>query len=295
MLRQWPWWRLFQIWFVRKVAEVALYDQHLHSRHSMDSEADPAANVERALALGLDGLTFTEHFDTHPSEWPECRYDYDAIAENLGALRRTYGDRIFIGHGIEVCYQPERMDFILDYLDRHSFDLVILSVHWFDGRALHLREHWQNLDVASGTRLYLETVLEAVRFAGELQSRGRRVFDILGHLDLVKRYTQRYFGSGDIRQHHDQVEAILRACLEADLVPEINLSTLRQGLDEPMPAGDTVRRYAESGGEAMALGSDAHFAEHVGAHFDVGMRMLREAGIRKLAVFKERERYDETL
>ena len=46
---------------------VKLHDQHLHSRHSVDSKADPVANCEHALAAGLDGLTFTEHYDMHPT------------------------------------------------------------------------------------------------------------------------------------------------------------------------------------------------------------------------------------
>ena len=35
---------------------VGLYDQHLHSRFSVDSESDPVENVRQALSLGLAGL-----------------------------------------------------------------------------------------------------------------------------------------------------------------------------------------------------------------------------------------------
>ncbi len=272
-----------------------LYDQHLHSRYSTDSEADPAENVRRAIELGLAGLTFTEHFDSHPSEWPDCRYDYDQVAETLAQLRETFGDRIFIGHGIEICYQPEQMGMILPYLDEHALDVVLLSVHWFGGRALHVREHWDGLDTDTGTRAYLETVLEAVRFAGRLKAERGRVFDVLGHLDLVKRYTQRFFRRFDVRSHADLVDEILRACLEADLVPEVNLSSLRQDLPEPMPADWVVRRFAELGAEAMCLNSDAHVASHVGAGLAEGAAMLKRGGIKRLAVFKERQRCDEPL
>ena len=46
-----------------------LYDQHVHSRHSFDSHSEPAACVESAIERGLSGITFTEHFDTHPGDW----------------------------------------------------------------------------------------------------------------------------------------------------------------------------------------------------------------------------------
>jgi len=271
---------------------VALYDQHLHSWYSNDSDADPAANVRQALSLGLGGLSMTDHFDSHPVEWPTCRYDYDAIASAIAGLRSQFGKRIFIGHGIEVCYQPEQMSWVLPFVESHRFDAVLLSVHWFGGRALHFREHWDGLDAERGTRAYLESVLDAARFALELKDQGRKPFDILGHLDLVKRYTVRFFKSFEVRSQLDLIDEILKTCLAAELVPEVNLSSLRQSLPEPMPAGWVVRRYAELGGEALSLGSDAHSAEHVGANIQEGASLLRGHGIRRLAVFRDRQRCD---
>jgi histidinol-phosphatase (PHP family) len=277
------------------VRTLLLYDQHVHTWFSNDSQSDPAENVRRALEAGLAGVTFTDHYDSHPTEWPLCRYDYDKIAEALAPLRTEYGDRIFIGHGIEICYQPELMDKILGYLKSHRFDIVLLSVHWFRGKALHVREHWRDLDTASGTRQYLETVLEAARFALALRRQGLRPFDVLGHLDLVKRYTQRYFHAFDIRPHADLVDEILRVCIEAELVPEVNLSSLRQSLPEPMPAEWVVARYAELGGRAMTLGSDAHRPEHVANYLSDGVAMLKRQGVTHLAVFEGRQRRDEEL
>ena len=269
-----------------------LYDQHLHSRHSVDSDGDPVESVCCALDRGLAGLTFTEHFDVHSTEWPVCVYDYDQIAQTIATLRARFGDRIFVGQGIEICYQPDHLDRIFHQLDEHEFDLVLLSVHWFAGRALHERDHWDGLDADRGTRLYLETVLDAARFVLDLARRGRRPFDVLGHLDLVKRYTQRYFGTYDIRSHADLIDEILRTCLEADLIPEVNLSTLRQSLPESSPADWVVRRYAELGGHAMSLGSDAHKPEDVGAGLTEAADMLKAQGITHLAVFKGRQRHE---
>ncbi len=274
---------------------MRLYDQHLHTWFSTDSKADPAANVRRALEVGLSGLTFTDHFDTHPMEADVCRYDYDRLAETVASLRREHGDRIFIGHGIEVCYQRDQMERILAFLEPRRFDLVLLSVHWFDGRALHIREHWDGVDTAAATRGYLEAVLEAVRLVGELRRQGQRPFDVLGHLDLVKRYTQRYFEQFDVRSYAELVDEILAGCLAAELVPEINLSSLRQSIPEPMPASWVARRYAELGGTAMTLGSDAHTPAAVGAGIAEGAALLRESGIRHVAVFQERRRRDETI
>lgn len=269
---------------------MPLYDQHLHSRHSMDSQAEPADNVEAAIAGGLAGLTFTEHFDTHADDWPDCVYDDESYTATIERLRSRYGDRIFIGKGIEVCYQPDRMDFILDFLNRHSFDVVLISVHYFAGKALHRRELWAEVSPLDGSRCYLEGVLDAVQCCRRLAESGSRVFDVLSHLDLCKRYTQRYFDSHDVSPCAEIIDEILINCLAADLVPEINTSSLRQNLSETMPADETVVRYAKLGGVAMSLGSDAHRATDVGAGLDHAAAMLNRAGINHIAVFTNRTR-----
>lgn len=269
---------------------MALYDQHLHSRHSCDCRTEPRANVESAIAKGLAGLTFTEHFDTHPLDFPHCVFDYADYSASIDRAREEFGSRIFIGKGIEVCYQPRQMDFILNFLDKHSFDMVMLSVHYFSGVPVHHKENWEGIDAAAGTRQYLEDVLAAVLFVKTLHARRGRVFDVLGHLDVVKRYSLRIHGSYDVSPFADMIDEILRTCLAADLTPEINTSSLRQGLSETMPNAATIRRYAELGGTAISFGSDSHRADDIGAGFDTASSMLRDAGLKGLAVFRNRQR-----
>jgi histidinol-phosphatase (PHP family) len=274
---------------------VALYDQHVHTRFSVDSQADPHEMVLRAVERGLAGVTFTDHWDTHPTEWNKCIYEYQKLAEIISRLREQFGSKIFIGHGIEICYQPQQMERILEFLDTHFFDLVILSVHWFGDRALHVREHWDNMDAAAGTEKYLQAVLEAARYVLKLDQQGSRPFHVLGHIDLVKRYTHRYFGTYDIQPYSDLVDRILMTCIQADLVPEINVSSLQKSITETMPPEWVVQRYVEMGGRDLILGSDAHQSQYVGSKLDDAADILRRQGITTQAVFKGAKRYREPL
>ncbi|MEK6674523.1 MAG: histidinol-phosphatase HisJ family protein [Planctomycetota bacterium] len=267
---------------------VLFQDQHLHSRHSFDSNADPVANVQTAIDKGLSGLIFTEHFDIHPDDWKECVYNDTAYTETIQILRRDFGTRLFIGKGIEICFQPDHMAFILDFLDHHEFDMVMLSVHYAAGQAIHHRDLWQSTSPEEMTRQYLQNVLCATQFCRELRKNRGRVFDVLGHLDLAKRYTQRFFNTYSVTPFGDLLDEILRTCLDADLIPEINTSSLRQGLQESMPGPDTVLRYARLGGRAMSVGSDSHRSEDIGAGFDVAASMLRAVNLRA-AVFQARQ------
>jgi len=271
-----------------EVTTLRLFDQHLHSWNSFDCKTDPVANVRCALEKGLAGLTFTEHFDTHPTEWAGCIYDDAKIARELAALRNEFGDRVFIGKGIEVCYQPQRMDFILDFLSRHRFDLVLLSVHWAFDRPVHVLDHFRQWDVRTYLRNYLEAVRAATEHVARMKRAGHQPFHVLGHLDFAKRYAHRHWGFDNPLDEPELLDAILTNCLEAGLVPEINTSTLRNGIHSPMPGPEVVRRYAQLGGACMSLGSDAHSPQYVGQDFDRALAILNDAGIRQLAVFRDR-------
>jgi histidinol phosphatase-like PHP family hydrolase len=127
------------------------------------------------VAAGLSGLIFTEHFDTNPDDWEGCIYDDEAYSATIADLRRRFGKDIFIGKGIEVCFQPDHMDFILGSLDRWRFDMVMLSVHYFGEKAVHTRENWDGVDLLTGTRRYFENLRRAARFCADLHERmGRR-------------------------------------------------------------------------------------------------------------------------
>ena len=271
---------------------MKLYDQHVHSSNSVDADADPAEVIDQAIKMGLAGVTFTEHYDCHPIERPLCIYNYTRIADTVAALKERFAGQIDIGLGIEVCFQPDHMDQVLKHLDSCDFDLVLLSIHWFEGRALHYRDHWETISPQEATQSYLRTVLQAVQFALELNRRGRSPFQVLAHLDLVKRYTQRYFNYYDITPYRDLLDEILQTCILAGLVLELNCSTWRQSLAEPMPADWTIQRYAELGGQAMTIGSDAHHTPDVGTGLDRGVETMKEAGIQYQAVFMNRQRYD---
>ena len=267
---------------------MGVYDQHLHSRHSFDSESDPRDYVLRALETGLSGLTFTEHYDTHPEDWPTCRYDDEAYDADIAALRGEFGRDILIGKGIEVCHQPDRTDRILGFLAGRDFDVVLLSVHWVGDWPIYRRRDWEGKTCAQVSGAYLGAVLGAVGMCVRLKRQGANPFNILGHLDLVRRYTHRFLQSDEPLGHEDLVDEILRCCLAADLVPEINTSSLRRGLTEPMPGESLLRRYAELGGTAVALGSDAHTAQDVGAGLAQAAAMARRCGIEHQAVFQNR-------
>lgn len=269
---------------------VKLHDQHLHSRHSVDSKADPVANCEQAIAAGLGGLTFTEHYDMHPTERRQCQWDYDAIAATIENLRRRFSPGLEVGFGIEVDYQAGQTEEIVDYLDRHAFDVVLLSVHWCGGRPLHLPRRWKRLTAADMRRDYLAELRGAAEWCRELAAAGSRPFDIVSHLDYVKRYLVDYWDTPLGGLAAEELDPILEAFIAAGVIPEINTAGLRRDEASAYPTYDVLKRYRELGGELVSIGSDAHRSVDIGHGFDAVAARLKALGFAGEAVFRERRR-----
>ena len=80
-------------------------DYHLHTAFSNDSETPMEDMLQRAIALGLDEICFTEHVDYGIKQLDNC--DYDAYFRSISIMREKYGGQMTIRAGIEFGVQLE--------------------------------------------------------------------------------------------------------------------------------------------------------------------------------------------
>ena len=205
----------------------------------------------------------------------------------MAALRQRFEPRLEVGFGIEVDYQPDMFGAIVDYLSRHDFDVVLLSVHRAAGRPLHLRKKWRRASATEMTAAYQTTLLEATAQLRRCSERGERPFDVIAHLDLFARYQLRFWGQV-VPMDAVAIDEALGHLVESEVVPEANTSGVRQGLGRPLPETSVLGRYRELGGRYVSVGSDAHRAEHVGADIEQTAHDLADAGLMGEAVYRNR-------
>ena len=160
-----------------------------------------------------------------------------------------------VGFGIEVDYQPALIEETLEYLDRHAFDVVLLSVHWIGGQP---SRWWSHRDAEAMQSEYFATMRSAAELCRELAATGRRPFDIISHFDYVKRYLRRYRGVAMGPIEPAVLDPILEALIAADVVPEINTAGMRRDEVEAYASPSILERYRELGGSSVSIGSDAH-------------------------------------
>lgn len=258
-----------------------LWDTHIHSRFSGDSDTPLEAMIGAAMERRLSGICFTDHLDIdYPDDPSMFLLDLPAYAASVHTMQETCAD-FPIRLGIELGLQPHLAACHAGLLKQYPFDFVIGSSHLVCGADPYYPAFWENRSEKEGYLAYFESILENIRaFDG---------FDVYGHIDYIVRYgpnQNRFYRCAD---YADILDAILAELISRGKGIEINTGGLRYGLGHPNPTGEILARYRELGGEILTIGSDAHKPEQLAYDFGKVPAILKAAGFSYFTVYKNRE------
>jgi histidinol-phosphatase (PHP family) len=261
---------------------AAPMDYHMHSRESCDCDATMAAMCAAALERGLREIAFTEHYDLNPGDQCPGYYQPARFFEQLEAARAEFaGQGLAIRAGVEIGEPHIYAEAHRAVLDRWPYDVVLGSLHWTGGEfSVFDRSYYASRGPAEAFGRYFAELVEMVRAGG---------FEILAHVDVVKRVGYDVYARFDTHEWEDLYRPVWQACIEAGIAVEINTGGYRRRVDEAHPALDALRWYREMGGELLTLGSDAHRPEHVAHRFDEALALARAAGFTRLCTFEQRQ------
>ncbi|MGD2105186.1 MAG: histidinol-phosphatase HisJ family protein [Anaerolineae bacterium] len=255
-------------------------DYHIHSSFSIDSEAAMAAVCEAAVARGISEIAFTDHADFGPCDSDEA-FPTAAYLAAIQRCREQYQCELVVRAGVEVgephIFAAESESVVA----AGDFDVVLGSAHYAEGMQATWLEDFFDQPLREAYESYYRQVVD-------LSANGD--FDVLAHLDLVKRDARRLGKTYDGPEPYaDMIRTALRTLVERGKGIELNTSPLRQGLGEPCPSLTILRWYRDLRGEILTLGSDAHSPETVGADLDVAVDVAKAAGFQQLATFRHRQ------
>ncbi len=254
------------------------YDYHLHSDFSCDSETPMAPLCRAAIDFGLTEIGFCEHFDLVPEDPCYAAFRVEAWWEELSRCRELFADSLVIRAGIEAG-EPHRFGSILaDMLGRFPWDYCVGALHWV-GSTMIWDAHYYDQPQDQAYREYFAELERAASCGG---------FDILAHMDAVKRYGAERYGPFKPQHYEEEIRAVLRACALNDIAVEINTGTLRRPVRETSPGLQVLTWFRQEGGRWVTLGSDAHLPEHVGFGLEHCLDLARAAGFQVVAGFEGR-------
>ncbi len=250
-------------------------DGHIHTSLCNHAVGTMEEYVRAALERGLHTMTFLEHMEVGIRSGPRTwltEADFEEYFREGNRLKDIYGGRITIRLGVEAGCNPEASDRLKAALDRHPWDWVGLSYHFFAVGDTHCNlVSRRRDDLARLAALGIDRVVTAY-LDGLLAALQSIRPDVVCHLDAVLRHHP------DLRfraSHLQQFDTLLRTMADLGVALEINTSgyDIR---DQPFPGPDITAR-------AMALaiplvaGSDAHHPREVGRYFDRLPGYLAEA------------------
>ncbi|HXC23935.1 MAG TPA: histidinol-phosphatase [Solirubrobacteraceae bacterium] len=276
-----------------------LTDYHLHLRPD-ELGATPAeyfiqANVKRyrdaADERDISELGVSEHiyrFEQALDVWqhPLWReFAHDDLDEYCRFVREETGLRL----GIEADFIPGAEERIANLLEARDFDYVVGSVHFLADHALDMDDYsiWgpAHPSPTHPGRSAEDIWREYFRTLGEAARSG--LFDILAHPDLVKVWgPTRPRPEGDLRRYY---ELAMDGIAESGVAIEVSTAGLRKHAQEIYPAPALLEMCVEAGAP-IALSSDAHRPEDVGADYDRALELLESVGVSELCVFERRGR-----
>ena len=243
-----------------------MFDYHLHSSVSFDSESTALDMAKRAKDIGLREICFTDHCD-YNSDKNKKHYPID-LAEYDNAYASLEVPGLKIKRGFEFGLTDWNRAELDAMLEKRSFDFVIGSVHFVDGFDPYDREYWIDKTEREAYLGYLERTLECIKIHDR--------FNVLGHLTYVSRSvynpTKNLLEYSDYREVCDE---IFKTLISKDKGIEINTSAV-SSLGVLLPSYDFVKRFRELGGKIITVGSDAHSPQRVGQHIDKALAIAKE-------------------
>lgn len=271
-----------------------LTDYHTHLRpddiDATAAEYFTSANAERyrdaAQERGIGELGVSEHihrFRQALEVWQHPFWRENAL-DDIDEYCRFVREDTDLRLGIEADFVPGAEDRTANLLQVCDFDYVVGSVHFLREQSLDMEDWsvWSEARSAEDVwRRYFQTLGEAARCG---------LFDILAHPDLVKVWgptdPRRPLPEGDLRRYY---ELAMDGIAESGIAVEVSTAGLRKRAGEIYPAPAFLEMCLEAGCP-IALSSDAHRPEEIGAGYDRALELLEGLGVGELCVFERRQR-----
>ncbi|MBI2437871.1 MAG: histidinol-phosphatase HisJ family protein [Lentisphaerae bacterium] len=257
---------------------LMLADYHIHTALCQHAEGCAAAFHARAAELGMRELGFTDHAPNPDGYDPRHRMRLEEFPKYQTMIAEiTSENKPAVLFGLEADYYEGCERFLREWLPRQAFDLVLGSVHYLDSWGFdnpEQRHVWDSVDVTNTWRRYFQLI-------GQLAD--SRLADVIGHLDLPKKFGYRP-SEGDLLA---MAKPALDRVAAAGMAIEINSSGLRRPVQEIYPS-ELLLKLAKERNIPICFGSDAHCPEEVGWRFDAAEALARSAGYTHAVQFRQR-------
>ncbi len=270
-------------------------DFHMHTVFC-DGNNTPAEMAEAAYRKGFSSIGFSTH-----SAWPVttgCEMHPDRFQEyrtEICRLKKLYEGRMNIFLGLEIDYMPPVSCSQLPFYSTFGLDFSIGSVHYIHNPDAPERGSFAIDDTIEHAAVGIRDAFggdkkKAVQtyFATEREMMATGGFDIIGHIDLVKKRNKalQLFDENDA-WYKKELEATADAAAKSGKLVEMNTGGMSRGaIDSPYPS-QYMLEILHDRNVPIVINSDAHSTENIGFAFDICVEAAVKAGYKESFVLTE--------
>lgn len=258
-----------------------MYDSHLHSCISFDSNLKHDDICNFYIANNFKGICFTEHNDYRigANKDYDLTFDRSQYLQEFARVKEKFADKLELRRGVEVGLQKHNVELNKKLIEEFKPDFVIGSIHNVEGEDIFDGDFTSRRKRLEAYLEYLNYQLNCVKL--------HDCFNVLGHMDMVLRrqdYEPRDFHEAEL---HLLVDDILRELIAKGKGIEVNTSGFRYNLPHFHPNFWIIERYKNLGGEIITCGSDGHRMDTIGEGIPRAYRALKEIGFDYISFFVE--------
>uniref|UniRef100_UPI00404745F5 histidinol-phosphatase HisJ n=1 Tax=Aliarcobacter sp. TaxID=2321116 RepID=UPI00404745F5 len=255
-------------------------DLHNHTILCNHAEGTVDEYIKRAIELGINDYGFSDHAPMNYD--PKYRMDIsqkDMYEKWILDAKEKYKNEI----NILLAYEVDYLDgYILDEIVNAKVDYLIGSVHFLKNKS----DMW-GFDNPEFIGVYKSKDIDSIwqEYFDAIKSMAKtQLFDIVGHLDLIKVF--KFLPKKDVRI---LAKDALLEIKKSNMVLEINPAGLRKPIGETYPSRQLLELAYEMDIK-ITFGSDAHSVEQVGFKYEDAVKIAKEIGYINCVTFKNREK-----
>ncbi|NLI89708.1 MAG: histidinol-phosphatase HisJ family protein [Epulopiscium sp.] len=257
-------------------------DYHVHTNYSLDSVTPMEEQIKRAISLGFNEMVITDHHEADPSSQEfHLETNISDYINQFNRLKEQYKNHINLKLGAEIGYEARGRDVLDEFINNNPFEFIICSMHSLNGQDFYSGNFFAGKTKKEAFREYFHAIKECIDNFDN--------FDVLGHVDFICRYGNYPNTDLDYMDYREVIDEILCQLIRNSKGIEVNTSGLRYGVGHMHPRFDIIKRYKDLGGEIITIGSDAHRPEDIGADYEKGRQLLKEAGFKYFTTYNNRK------
>lgn len=253
-----------------------------------DGAGEPEDYIVSAIKEELCEIGFSSHSPlSFPNTYAIASDQFQHYINKIKCLKEKYRESIKILLGMEVDFLPSIKNFILSFSSHPDLDYRIGSVHYVgsdssghpwpvDGDDELFKKGLEEI-FGGNIRKAVEDYYALIR-----QMAGEKQFDIIGHLDLIKKnnFEQKYFSEKE-SWYQEAVYETLKVISDNDWIVEVNTGGLRKPIAAMYPSHWILRKCKELDIK-LIVNSDAHSPEQVSSHFTEVHYLLQYIGYNEI-------------